>query len=158
MHCCRHGPAQKITCHKPLARHFYNRQKFWLLCYTSKPLGKITANRTFFDWGRRAWHLRLGLGISKPTVKLDCTENGVVKLEKRRMQRNTKHTMLLVFVVLGGLRAGSATKFFKTRVITQQDICEMKSIWDTWSHEHRTCYHFSWASLVLRHSHFCLYT
>ena len=24
------------------------------LCYTSKPLGKITANRTFFDWGRRA--------------------------------------------------------------------------------------------------------
>ena len=24
------------------------------LCYTSKPLGKTTANRTFFDWGRRA--------------------------------------------------------------------------------------------------------
>ena len=31
MHCCRHGPSQKITCHKPLARHFYSRQKFWLL-------------------------------------------------------------------------------------------------------------------------------
>ena len=28
--------------------------KLFLLCCTSKPLGNTQANRTFFDWGRRA--------------------------------------------------------------------------------------------------------
>ena len=41
------------------------------LCSTTRPLGKNPRYRTFFDWGRRAWHLRLGLGIAHARVKLE---------------------------------------------------------------------------------------
>ena len=34
-----------------------------------------TSYRTFFDWGRRAWHLRLGLGFAHARVKLNTVWN-----------------------------------------------------------------------------------
>ena len=91
------------------------------LCYTSTPLGNAQAIRTFFDWGRRAWHLRLGLGICKPTVKLDCIHKVRLWNWGERLQRYTKHTMfwaLWCWVVM----AGSATIFQDTCFNTSRDL------------------------------------
>ena len=63
-----------------------------------------TGYRTFFDWGRRAWHLRLGLGIlHTPVWNLaddtlwDCELWFTV-----RMQRQQNDDALCI-VVLGGV-------------------------------------------------------
>ena len=61
-------------------------------------------------------------------MNLDCTENGVVKLDTTTNATIHKAYDAFGLCGVGGLRAGSATKFFKTHVITRQDICEMKCI------------------------------
>ena len=58
-------------------------------------------------------------------MKLDYGENSKIRTQRvQRLQRYTKHMDALGFVVLGGLRAGSATNFSKTHVITHE-TCEV---------------------------------